>query len=102
MNLLESAGEVCGCWIGSLLSKFDFKIRMIAKVSIEQRLLSGRVGMIIKRKFSQDEVVDPIILLIQGIGTSIGFKGFVRSFSEVIGLRMESSGWATFLYRQET
>ena len=46
--------------------------------------------MVIERKLSEGQVIDPIILLVRDVGPEVRLKGLIRTLRKAIGLGMVS------------
>lgn len=83
---LETISEICSCRYHRHISKAWLESWMETKVCKVRCLFCRSVWCVVECKFGKGKIIDPVILLVRGVGTQVDFEGLVRSLCEAVCL----------------
>ncbi|KAF9472392.1 hypothetical protein BDN70DRAFT_900582 [Pholiota conissans] len=83
-NDVKAFGKVGGCRDKGVFRENGKEGRVIVVVGKEWSLFGGRIFGVVENKFSEREIVYPIILVVRRIGVEIGLERLIGSFQKLI------------------
>lgn len=87
----KACSKVRSCGDRGFVDETGFE-RRVMSVGREERRLAGRfVRVIVERELGDGQVIDPVVLLVGGIGAKVGLERLVGTLLETVGLRVVGS-----------